>query len=168
MKSPIKDFDVNGLWLLYKYESVQVQNALQHYSMKTPLKRICLVLVDGEQLSKVKIQSDVKKRNKNNIHAPTKTLRKVFRAISPLQLGVHVICFLSKLWETTIKIPDYGSKKHKPNSGQPILKIFKTGNRASLWWFEQRRKRENLALRPSNFFSCCRLTFWYPEHLSLL
>ena len=22
MKSPIKDFDVNGIWLLYKYESV--------------------------------------------------------------------------------------------------------------------------------------------------
>ena len=45
-------------------------------------------MVEGEQLSKVTIQSDVKKRNKNNIHVSRKTLSKVCRAIGPLQLGV--------------------------------------------------------------------------------
>ena len=56
--------------------------------MYTTFTRNCLVLVDGEQLCKVKIQSDVKKRNKNDIHASRKTLSKVCRAIGPLQLGV--------------------------------------------------------------------------------
>ena len=36
MKSPVKDLDVNGIWFLYKYESVSGAKritALQHYSM---------------------------------------------------------------------------------------------------------------------------------------
>ena len=65
-----------------------------------------------------------------------KDFKEGLQSNKPFAAWGHVICFLPKLRETTIKIPDYGSKKHKPNSGQPILKIFKTGNRASLWWFE--------------------------------
>ena len=64
---------------------LQVQT---HYSVYTPFTRNCLVLVDGEQLSEVKIQSDLKKRNNNDIHASRKTLSNACRAIGPLQLGV--------------------------------------------------------------------------------
>lgn len=40
------------VWKYYKFK--------KHYIVYTPFTRNCLVLVDGEKLSKVKIQSDVK------------------------------------------------------------------------------------------------------------